>query len=212
MNLRRGRPDKLVITSIISGVIFIMIMLLVITNNIAWFDDAIISLVQGLENDRLTSFMKFLSFIGSSLMSVMIFVLVFLFLMIVLKHRRELIMFLVTVGGSELWNLILKNIIQRARPNTHRLVEITGFSFPSGHSMAAFALYGAITFLLWRHIPQFAGRIAMITAGIALTLLIGISRIYLGVHYPSDVIGGYAASATWLMICIVCFRKWSFVK
>ncbi|MBE9913864.1 phosphatase PAP2 family protein [Paenibacillus donghaensis] len=212
MNLRRGRPDKLVIISIISGVIFIMIMLLVITNNIAWFDDAIISLVQGLENDRLTSFMKFLSFIGSSLMSVMIFVLVFLFLMIVLKHRRELIMFLVTVGGSELWNLILKNIIQRARPNTHRLVEITGFSFPSGHSMAAFALYGAITFLLWRHIPQYAGRIAMITAGIALTLLIGISRIYLGVHYPSDVIGGYAASATWLMICIVCFRKWSFVK
>lgn len=212
MNLRRGRPDKLVITSIISGVIFIMIMLLVITNNIAWFDDAIISLVQGLENDRLTSCMKFLSFIGSSLMSVMIFVLVFLFLMIVLKHRRELIMFLVTVGGSELWNLILKNIIQRARPNTHRLVEITGFSFPSGHSMAAFALYGAITFLLWRHIPQYAGRIAMITAGIALTLLIGISRIYLGVHYPSDVIGGYAASATWLMICIVCFRKWSFVK
>ncbi|BFH64093.1 phosphatase PAP2 family protein [Paenibacillus azoreducens] len=212
MNLRRGRPDKLVITSIISGVIFIMIMLLVITNNIAWFDDAIISLVQGLENDRLTSFMKFLSFIGSSLMSVMIFVVVFLFLMIVLKHRRELIMFLVTVGGSELWNLILKNIIQRARPNTHRLVEITGFSFPSGHSMAAFALYGAITFLLWRHIPRYAGRIAMITAGIALTLLIGISRIYLGVHYPSDVIGGYAASATWLMICIVCFRKWSFVK
>ncbi|MDR0268433.1 phosphatase PAP2 family protein [Paenibacillus sp.] len=208
MNLQHSRINKLVTASIIFGVLFAIITVLVVTDHMAWFDDAVISAVQGLENDWLTSMMKFFTFIGSSLMSVIIFVLVFFFLMIVLKHRRELIMFLIAVGGSELWNLILKDIIQRARPNTHRLIEITGFSFPSGHSMGAFSLYGAITYLLWRHIPSFAGRIVMITAGIALTLLIGISRIYLGVHYPSDILGGYVASATWLMISITLFERY----
>jgi len=117
-------------------------------------------------------------------------------------------MFLLSVGGSEIWNIIIKNWMQRQRPNTHRLIEISGFSFPSGHSMAAFALYGTLTYLLWRHIPALAGRIAMIVIGVALTLLIGISRIYLGVHYPSDVFGGYLASATWLMLSIYIFEKY----
>ncbi|MWV43667.1 phosphatase PAP2 family protein [Paenibacillus sp. HJL G12] len=208
MNLHQNRLRKLTMTSLILGVFFIIMTILIVTNHIAWFDNAVISAVQGMETGWLTSFMKVFTFIGSSLMAVVLSALAFFFLMIVMKHRRELIMFVVAVGGSEIWNLILKNIIQRARPNTHRLIEISGFSFPSGHSMAAFSLYGAITFLLWRHIPSFAGRIAMIIIGVALTLLIGISRIYLGVHYPSDVLGGYLASGTWLMISIVLFEKY----
>ncbi|GIP27509.1 phosphatidylglycerophosphatase B [Paenibacillus sp. J23TS9] len=208
MDLQHRRLKKLAMTSLILGILFVIVTTLIVTNHIAWFDNAVISAVQGLETNWLTSVMKFFTFIGSSLMATILSVLAFLFLMVVMKHRRELIMFLVAVGGSEIWNVVLKNIIHRARPNTHRLIEISGYSFPSGHSMAAFSLYGAITFLLWRHIPSFAGRVVMIIVGVVLTLLIGISRIYLGVHYPSDVFGGYLASATWLMISIALFEKY----
>ncbi|GIO68408.1 phosphatase PAP2 family protein [Paenibacillus sp. FSL M7-1455] len=208
MTLRRERLRKLITAAFIFAVLFLIVAVLIETGHIAWFDDAVISAVQGLENDGLTRVMKWFTFLGSSLMAVILSVLAFFFLMVVLKHRRELLMFLTAVGGSELWNLLLKYAIQRDRPNTHRLIEITGYSFPSGHSMGAFSLYGAFAFLVWRHIPFLAGRIAMIAAGVALTLLIGISRIYLGVHYPSDVLGGYLASAAWLMVSILLFEKY----
>lgn len=208
MNSQPSRLKKLAVTSLILGFLFVIMTILILTDHIDWFDNAVISAVQGMETGWLTTIMKFFTFLGSSLMASILSVLAFVFLMVVLKHRRELILFLVAVGGSEVWNIILKNVIHRARPNTHRLIEVTGFSFPSGHSMAAFALYGALTFLLWRHIPSFGGRVLMIIVGVALTVWIGISRIYLGVHYPSDVFGGYLASATWLMVSIILFEKY----
>ncbi|GIO30112.1 MULTISPECIES: phosphatase PAP2 family protein [Paenibacillus] len=207
MESRRGPIKIALIAGLVFGVLFIAVTILIVTGRIAPFDDAVIAAVQGMENDRLTSVMKFFTFLGSSFMAVILSVAAFLFLMIVLKHRRELLMFVVAVGGSELWNVLLKNLVQRARPNMHRLIEISGYSFPSGHSMGAFSLYGAFAFLLWRHIHAFAGKIAMIVVGVALTLMIGVSRIYLGVHYPSDVLGGYLASASWLMFSIALFEK-----
>ncbi|MGN7165720.1 phosphatase PAP2 family protein [Paenibacillus cellulositrophicus] len=208
MRANQGRLNKLLVMSLVLGVLFVIMMVLVGADRIAWFDQSIIDAVQGMENEGLTRIMKGFTFLGSSLVATLLSVIAFLFLWLVLRHRKELLMFLLSVGGSEIWNVIIKNWMQRQRPNTHRLIEISGFSFPSGHSMAAFALYGTLTYLLWRHIPALAGRIAMIVIGVALTLLIGISRIYLGVHYPSDVFGGYLASATWLMLSIYIFEKY----
>lgn len=208
MNITKKRLEKFLTMSLVLGVLFVIMMVLVGADRIAWFDQSIINAVQGMENEGLTRIMKGFTFLGSSLVATLLSVIAFLFLWLVLRHRKELLMFLLSVGGSEIWNIIIKNWMQRQRPNTHRLIEISGFSFPSGHSMAAFALYGTLTYLLWRHIPSLAGRIAMIVIGVALTLLIGISRIYLGVHYPSDVFGGYLASATWLMLSIYIFEKY----
>ncbi|MEC0174775.1 phosphatase PAP2 family protein [Paenibacillus favisporus] len=208
MRANQGRLNKLLVMSLVLGVLFVIMMVLVGADRIAWFDQSIIDAVQGMENEGLTRIMRGFTFLGSSLVATLLSVIAFLFLWLVLRHRKELLMFLLSVGGSEIWNVIIKNWMQRQRPNTHRLIEISGFSFPSGHSMAAFALYGTLTYLLWRHIPALAGRIAMIVIGVALTLLIGISRIYLGVHYPSDVFGGYLASATWLMLSIYIFEKY----
>ncbi|MBB3125753.1 undecaprenyl-diphosphatase [Paenibacillus rhizosphaerae] len=208
MKANQRRLNKLLVTSLVLGVLFVILMVLVGADRIAWFDKSIISAVQGMENEGLTRIMKGFTFLGSSLVATLLSVIAFLFLWLVLRHRMELLMFFLSVGGSEIWNIIIKNWMQRQRPDTHRLIEISGFSFPSGHSMAAFALYGTLTYLLWRHIPALAGRLAMIVIGVALTLLIGISRIYLGVHYPSDVFGGYLASATWLMLSIYVFEKY----
>ncbi|MEH7018011.1 MULTISPECIES: phosphatase PAP2 family protein [Bacillus] len=146
--------------------------------------------------------MKFFTFIGSGLPVVFLTLAIILFLYKVLHHRRELILFVWVVIGSALLNWILKMIFHRARPTIHRIVDANGFSFPSGHSMAAFSLYGIVTFLLWRHVKSSFGRVILILISATMILAIGVSRIYLGVHYPSDVLGGYLASGTWLAASI----------
>ena len=110
--------------------------------------------------------------------------------------------------GTPIINQILKQFFHRARPDLHRLIEIGGYSFPSGHAMNAFAVYGILAFLLWRHIPTRLGRVALIMISSIFILMIGISRIYLGVHYPSDIIGGYFASGFWLAISIWFFQRY----
>ena len=74
--------------------------------------------------------------------------------------------------------------------------------------MNAFAVYGIITFLLWRHIPSRLGRTILILISSGFIFMIGTSRIYLGVHYPSDIIGGYFASGFWLSSAIWFFQKY----
>lgn len=97
-----------------------------------------------------------------------------------------------------LLNVGLKELVQRPRPEGFRLVAETGFSFPSGHSMAAMAFFGLVVWLVWRYEPDRRMRTALTCAFGFLILMIGISRIYLGVHYASDVIGGFCASLIWL--------------
>ena len=74
--------------------------------------------------------------------------------------------------------------------------------------MTAFTLYGMTIFFMWRHIRYLYLRIAAVTAGVLVIALIGISRIYLGVHYPSDVLGGYTISAAWLILVISIYRHY----
>lgn len=97
-----------------------------------------------------------------------------------------------------LLNLLLKEIVQRPRPEGFRLAAETGFSFPSGHSMAAMAFFGLIVWMVWRY-ERDRGQRLLLTAGFSfIILMIGVSRVYLGVHYASDVIGGFCASLIWL--------------
>ena len=102
----------------------------------------------------------------------------------------------------------IKYFFHRARPDFYRLIEIRGYSFPSGHAMNAFAVYGIITFLLWHRIPSHLGRMILILISSGLIIIIGASRIYLGVHYPSDIIGGYFASGFWLSCAIWFFQRY----
>jgi len=177
-------------------------------HDIQRFDDAIILFVQGFETPWLTSIMKLFTTIGSTPVVILLSILILIVLYKVLHHRVELILFLSVILGTAILNEALKYLFHRARPTTHRLTEATGFSFPSGHSMEAFALYGVLAFLLWRHIPTQIGRIILILISMIMILLIGTSRIYLGVHYPSDVFGGYFASGFWLAATIWIYLRY----
>ncbi|MGF9859444.1 phosphatase PAP2 family protein [Priestia endophytica] len=152
--------------------------------------------------------MKFFTFIGSLPAIIVLSVLIMFFLYTILKHRSELILFVAAILGSSILFRILKQIFQRERPNLHRLIEISSYSFPSGHATTAFAFYGVLAFLLWRHLPTQWGRTILILLSVIMILAIGTSRIYLGVHYPSDVLAGYLVSIFWLTIIIWLYQRY----
>ncbi|WHY69205.1 phosphatase PAP2 family protein [Neobacillus sp. SuZ13] len=192
--------------SVVSIIGFSLISLLISDQKIIQFDRTIINSVQGMETPLLTYVMKFFTYIGSAPFVIVLSLFLLFFLYKVLHHRLELILFVAAIVGSAILNGILKNFFQRVRPEFHRLIEIEGYSFPSGHAMNAFTVYVIISFLLWRHITSGLGRWTLIIVSMVMILAIGISRIYLGVHYPSDIIGGYFASGFWLTTAIFFFQ------
>lgn len=97
-------------------------------------------------------------------------------------------------------NQVLKAIIQRPRPEGFNLVVETGFSFPSGHSMVAMAFFGLLIWLVWKYKTDSTMRIISCVCFAFIIVLMGISRIYLGVHYASDVIAGFCVSLAWLAL------------
>lgn len=192
----------------ICGLGFSLMSVLVSNSMTHSFDSNIISWVQGLETPLLTIIMKFFTMIGGGMPIVIIMIMVMAILYQFLGHRRELIFIAYVMMGSWLINKLLKQVFQRDRPMFHRIAEASGYSFPSGHSMNAFALYGAIAFLIWKHVPTLFGRIMIIILSSLFIVIIGVSRIYLGVHYPSDVIGGYLMSACWLTLSIWLYQRY----
>ncbi len=190
---------------IIFGTIFAMIAAAIRNETIARFDEPVIAFVQGLEVNWLTTIMKSFTTVGSTPF-VMLFMLIGVTLLLYKRHRAEALLLVAAVAGSGLLNLILKSIYKRARPELHRIVEIGGFSFPSGHTMLAFSLYAIISYIVWRNLKTRITHIALFLFALFMIFMIGISRIYLGVHYPSDVVAGVFASALWMIIITTTYR------
>lgn len=116
--------------------------------------------------------------------------------------RRPLLAWalLLTMIGEVTLEFVTKEIVHRARPEVFRLASATGYSFPSGHALASTCLYGFLAFfVLWPMARALGYRLALLALGVALPLGIGLSRIYLGVHYPSDVLGGWLGGVIWLL-------------
>jgi membrane-associated phospholipid phosphatase len=107
------------------------------------------------------------------------------------------------VLGGILLNNFLKILIHRPRPLSDKtLITVYGWSFPSGHAMNSIIFYGVITYLLVRGIRSWSSKAVIITIALCIIFIIGFSRIYLQVHYLSDVIAGYAGGLFWLSVCI----------
>ncbi len=107
---------------------------------------------------------------------------------------------------SALATIALKHTYNRQRPAIEHLVEIGGLSFPSGHSLSAMAFYGFVIYLIVRFARSRTLKIMLSVLCILLILAIGLSRIYLGVHYPSDVAAGFAGGLIWASFCIILFN------
>lgn len=117
------------------------------------------------------------------------------------KHTARILPLLVSVGGSAMTVYILKHVFHRARPLAEALYLETSSSFPSGHATMAMALYGFILYTVWKHDKHYLKNSFVFFLAI-LIILIGLSRLYLGVHYLSDVLVGYVIGFIWLLLSI----------
>ncbi|MUG66268.1 phosphatase PAP2 family protein [Paenibacillus sp. 7541] len=186
---------------------FIIMSLLVAQHRTDWLDPPLIDAVQAGEHPRITQAAQVLSYIGSVIpMFIICLILAFMFY-IRLRFRTELLLMLAVVAGSPILNSLLKWQFQRERPEIYRLAEAAGYSYPSGHAMSSVSFYGVLAYLLWRYMPGRAGKLILLAAAIVMMAAIGLSRIYLGVHYPSDIVGGYFAAAFWLTLCVAFYER-----
>lgn len=141
---------------------------------------------------------------------VTIVLITFCFSWFLYKHRYfpELGWLLInTAVIAGLLNPLLKQLFMRQRPTLTHLVSENSYSFPSGHSLGSMLLYGTMIFLLPRFIKNHHWRIACQLVLGCTILLIGISRIYVGVHFPSDVFGGFCLGLAWLLITYPIYLK-----
>ncbi|KYD08525.1 phosphatase PAP2 family protein [Heyndrickxia sporothermodurans] len=211
----RKRTLTLGISAIFLIVIFIWAFFEIATGlngtEIRSFDNQIISFVQGKISDRLTSIMLVITFFGSvkGVATITFLVILLLFFS---RHRLLCLFLVITIGiGAGVFNRILKLYFKRERPDIHPIIQENGFSFPSGHSMGSMILYGSLGYILVKLAKHNWSKIFGLLVGLIIIFVVGLSRIYLGVHYPSDVVGGYIAGAFWLLICISIFEiveKW----
>ncbi|MEG4809002.1 phosphatase PAP2 family protein [Microcoleus sp. F8-D3] len=123
------------------------------------------------------------------------------------NHRSEAATIAIAAGGAIGLNLLLKKLFARARPQLwERVVDVRFYSFPSGHAMISMVIYGLLGYFLGSRFPKQRWLIYSLT--VVLVAAIGLSRLYLGVHWPTDVIAGYTAGLVWLITCILSLEIW----
>jgi len=159
-----------------------------------------------LRSDWLTSLMKNITqFGGAEFGGVIVFV-ILLFLTLKKRYMHAIALTL-AVSVSYFASLSVKHIFSRPRPLASPLVPEDGFSFPSSHAAVGIALYGILMYFLISHFEKTWQKVLVAISGSALILAIGASRIYLAVHWPSDVIGGYIFGGLWLAILIYLIER-----
>jgi membrane-associated phospholipid phosphatase len=165
-------------------------------------DQKVIDTVRLYASPAMDKFMLFITGMGSTFMLGLLLVISMIWLFVKRKNLWGMRFYFITVAGGGLLNLWLKSFFERERPNVNRIIDADGFSFPSGHSMGSLTYYGFLVYLILRSKRKPLSKLGCGILFCLVILLIGISRIYLGVHYPSDVLAGYMAGGVWLVICI----------
>ena len=187
----------------------IILIILVKTNLIAVFDSAIYNLLTANMNDGLTNIFKSITFFGDESFIIPAIVLSVI-IGVILKKIRSGAIVAIFVMVNDFIKALFKLIIQRPRPEILQLVQEGGFSFPSGHTMAAASLSGILIYLILKSGMDKNLKIVLTSILALMALLVGLSRIYLGVHYASDVLGAFIISSILLLILISINEKKGF--
>ncbi len=221
----RLRPLTALILALVLAGLFVALSFGLAALRLGGFDAAVTAFAGSLESRPFTSFMRAVTVLGSA------WVLVPLALLVAAwvwgaprsgatgrRARLDALFLLIALAGSWVLDSLLKILFHRARPGLFPLITATGYSYPSGHAMSSMAFYLTAAYVVSAALlsrrsgmvhpvrrdsrPAFLGLAATV-----IILLIGFSRIYLGVHYPSDAIGGYLAGGAWAFVSIAALEK-----
>ncbi|MFC5272099.1 phosphatase PAP2 family protein [Adhaeribacter terreus] len=171
------------------------------------FDQAAFDFMDRINSPALTDFMIFMSFLGDAPFITGAAISLIIYFLFIKKHRWYSVKVPVIAVGSISLNLITKFFFHRERPIIPHLVEASGLSFPSGHSMVSASFYGLLIYLSWHNIQKRALHYLLTGFFILTILLIGCSRVYLHVHYATDVIAGFSAGFLWVILGVYGLRR-----
>lgn len=155
-------------------------------------------------SDFATPIAKFITNFGG----VLVLVVTTIILLISIKNKKIGLSIFANLCMITGLNVLLKQIVQRPRPTEYRIITETGYSFPSGHSMISMAFYGFLIYLIYQYVKNKYLKISLIAFLSILIISIGISRVYLGVHYTSDVIAGFCIAISYLVLYISSVNNW----
>ena len=150
-------------------------------------------------NEQVTPIMKMVTFFGGATCLIGLTIILF----IIIKNKKIGFLIGINLITITILNQLFKFILQRPRPTEYRIINESGYSFPSGHSMISMAFYGFLIYLIYKYVKNKKLKYISIALISILIIFIGISRIYLGVHYTSDVLAGFLFSISYLIIFIL---------
>ena len=159
-------------------------------------------------SDFTTPIAKFITNFGGAIFLIILTVV----LVILIKNKKIGLSIFSNLVIITVLNQLLKRVLQRPRPTEYRIIEETGYSFPSGHSMVSMAFYGYLIYLIYKYVKNKYIKWSSIVLLSLLICSIGISRIFLGVHYTSDVLGGFFISISYLVIYVSAVNKFLIEK
>lgn len=189
---------------------FLAIAHYVLSNSKNTFDTAAFQFLQTYVSDSTTSIMLFFTTLGNYQSLVVANVLLTLYFLFIRRHKWYSIKIASIALSSVTVMSLLKLWFNRSRPLTPLLEPARGLSFPSGHAMSSVTFFGLIIYYIYRNVKNRIVKVLLILILTLLILMVGLSRVYLRVHYASDVLAGFFAGAIWLMISIWTLRKIEF--
>ena len=191
--------NKYSITAIVFSIVLLLIIKDICISKEIFYDKVAIDIAKNIRSHEMTLFMTIVTGFGSFIF----FTLAFIVLFILYKNKKTILYLLINTIAIFLTNDFVKHIFQRSRPSGTSLVKEASYSFPSSHVMVSVLFYGLLIYIINKKIKDIKIKYTLITILVLLIILIGISRVYLGVHYLSDVIGGLSFGIIYLMIFLM---------
>jgi len=194
------------VSAIFLLVLFVLTHEVVIENETS-YDEAVFRFVDRFRSPGLTAVLTFLTFFGSVNFLLPAYILLSLYFILFKKNNARSFNIAAIGLSSGVLLRVVKSIFQRHRPQHPLLANVTGFSFPSGHSFSSFTFVGVLIYMLWNSNARLGWKYAGTTLLFITAAIIAFSRVYLQVHYASDVVAGFCMSFVWLSLCIFILQR-----
>ncbi len=202
MTPRPTRRDTWPWVGLACAIAFLVLGMLVVRRGGLAFDEPLATALQSLPVP--VGFWEACTFLGAEIL-VLIGIALFLAAAVSRRVHLAIIVALVLIAGA-LFTEVVKELVARPRPTANPLVSAPGYSFPSGHTLNSTVTYGILALVAWRSRLSLAVRRAVLILAVILPVLIGLSRIALGVHWPTDVLAGWLAGVAFVALAATLVR------